>query len=825
MTNNQPEKQSTGYPFTEKSRSLIEADPFLNAATAWWARRGVWPASWVDHPERPLDRPTVAVFRLRWNAPHTGTIRLHVSADNRYRLHLDGRPLGRGPERGSPEAWHFETYEVEIAAGEHTLTALTWWLHDAAPWAQMSVRSGFLCAASEPWGQTLDTGIAPWEVMLADGFSFPPIAAEVADFHFIAVGNRLEVDAARFPWGFETGDCAGLWKTAVPVGSAHAAGVRDSNRFWSLTPAMLPPMLEQERSAGTLRHLDDRYGMRSQILGANHLSGEAAAWSAMLAGGAPVAVPPNVIRRAVIDIGDYACAYPLLAVNGGAGATVSLEWAEALTLAPDPSITPTTQVPVRLKGNRDEVEGRYFVGIGDTFLPDGGRREFSTLWWEAGRYLCLTVRTGGDPLEIAGLRLEETRYPLAMEGTFAASDPQLGAILALGLRSLQMCSHETYMDCPYYEQLMYVGDTRLEALVTHVLTADARLPWKAVHVFEVSRRLSGFTRSAFPSHTLQIIPPFSLWWVNMVHDFWMWRDTGGRTSGVMHSVRDVLEAFHALRGADDLLAPPPEWNFADWVSSWPSGIPPLAETGPSALINLQYVLALIAKAELERAHGELELAARDERLADRTLAAVLAAFWDGDRGLLADDADRTHFSEHAQCLALLTGRMPSDRATRMADGLFTAPDLARTTIYFSHYYFEACRLLGRIDKLIERLSLWQELIRLGFKTTMESPEPTRSDCHAWGAHPIFHYYATLLGIRPAAPGFARVRIAPQPGALGWIEGAMPHPLGMIRVRLEREGGGMRVVVDLPPGLEGEFVFGATFRPLLAGRTEIQTCLD
>jgi hypothetical protein len=131
-----------------------------------------------------------------------------------------------------------------------------------------------------------------------------------------------------------------------------------------------------------------------------------------------------------------------------------------------------------------------------------------------------------------------------------------------------------------------------------------------VHAFGVSRRISGFTCSAFPSHTVQVIPPFSLWWVNMVHDYWLWRDADGRTATILPAVRDVLEAFHALRGPDGLLAPPPEWNFADWVPSWPGGIPPGAEIGPSALINLQCVLALDAKAEMERGHGETELAAR-----------------------------------------------------------------------------------------------------------------------------------------------------------------------------------------------------------------------
>ena len=60
----------------------------------------------------------------------------------------------------------------------------------------------------------------------------------------------------------------------------------------------------------------------------------------------------------------------------------------------------------------------------------------------------------------------ETRYPLEMESRFRSSDRRLDAIAPLALRSLQMCAHETYMDCPYYEQMMSVGDTRLEALTT-----------------------------------------------------------------------------------------------------------------------------------------------------------------------------------------------------------------------------------------------------------------------------------------------------------------------------------------------------------------------
>lgn len=78
---------------------------------------------------------------------------------------------------------------------------------------------------------------------------------------------------------------------------------------------------------------------------------------------------------------------------------------------------------------------------------------------------------------------------------------------------------------------------------------------------------------------------------------------------------------------------------------------------------------------------------------------------------------------------------------------------------------ETFRVLKQPDALFARLENWFDLPSQGFKTTPEQPEPTRSDCHAWGAHPLFHFYASILGIRPAAPGFSRVEIAPQLGQL------------------------------------------------------------
>jgi hypothetical protein len=285
----------------------------------------------------------------------------------------------------------------------------------------------------------------------------------------------------------------------------------------------------------------------------------------------------------------------------------------------------------------------------------------------------------------------------------------------------------------------------------------------------------------------------------------------------------VIDHYLGLRGPDGLVGPAEGWNTLDWVPSWESGIPPDGDTGVSGVINAQFAYALRLAAELETFVGEPEMAARARRLCADLFGRIRDAFWDDERGLLADDRGRAHFSEHLQCLALLGADgderlLPAAERERIADGLLRAPDLARTTIYFTHYLFETFRLLGRPDALLDRLGLWFDLKTNGLKTTVEMPEPTRSDCHAWGAHPVFHFYATLLGVRPAAPGFAEVTVAPQLGPLDWARGTMPHPRGEIVVDVRRTGepDGVEAQITLPEGVTGTFRHGGRSLPLRPG---------
>jgi hypothetical protein len=782
-----------------------------------------WPAKWIGHSEEVLgSNPQALAFHVSVELEAPVTLSVHVSADERYEFYVDGKRLGRGPERGDPAHWRFESYRLELAKGRHHLAARVWWLKGAelAPFAQMSLRPAFLLAAEGPWGEKLSTGLADWRVMRMPGLEFLP-----PEFVW-GTGAKTRVIAKKFPWEFATG-VGDSWVQAVSLGDAVPGAFSPGYAAkWLLTPATLPPMLGEKLYSGKARHVqavDTWETSKLPVLQAAHLAGEGAAWDKLLAGQEGLVVPGQSWRRVIVDLGEYRCAYPCVRLSGGADAKLRVRWAESLYLPKWQKIKGMYEI--QLKGDRAAVEGKFFIGIGDEIELDGSRdRVFSPLWWEAGRYLEITVRTAAEPLRLDDFHLELTGYPHEFSGCFRSSDERLERIVEISRRTLRMCSHETYMDCPYYEQLMYVGDTRIQALATYVLSPDDRLPRKAIGLFNDSRVPSGLTQSRYPC-TLrepQIIPPFSLWWVAMVHDYALWRDDPAFVKAMMPGVRAVLEHFASGIRPDGLLSNPNGWNFLDWVEGWTWGVRADGGHGVSGPLNWHVAMTFRLAAELETLVAEPELAKRCARLARSLAAAADRHFWDEKRGLYADDLDRSLHSEHSQCLALLGGLLPKRREKALAANLFTDPALDRATIYFSHYLFETCHRTGRIDRLFDRLGVWFSHEALGLTTTLESPEPARSDCHAWSAHPLYHFAASVAGVRPAAPGFASVEVAPRLGPLDWLEAKVAHPKGSVELHLEKKGELLVGEISLPEGVGGRLKTAAGDEPLCSGRNRLGT---
>ena len=783
-----PEKEregETGRP--NARRRLIRTDPYRSKSKENLWSRAEWPGRWITGPE-PEDLPAGWCFRCRCDVREETSIPIHVTADECYELFLDGDRIGRGPERGEPLHWRYETYELTLAPGEHVLTARVWAFgEELAPHGWTRVHPGFLLATSAPHRDRLATGRAQWEAKRLSGYQF--------DKNEIGWGTGPEITIIAAELDPETtrGDGDG-WRSARVLGAGIDAGLAFSTGpAHHLVPATLPAMLERPVTGGRVRFVGKR--IEDAIDVETHLADEEADWQGLLTGD-PVRVPPRTSRRIIIDLEDYYCAYPALTVSAGEAGEIRLRWAEALFEPEDP----TFQWPP--KGHRDRIDGKRFVGFGDTFLPDGtDHQRLEPPLWRPGRYLELQVSTADQETVIEELELTETRYPLEPSARFDCDRPEEFDFLPICLRGLQMCAHDAYFDCPYYEQLMYVGDTRLQALTTFVLTEDDRLPRKAVRMFRDSLQPTGLTRSHFPGRTRQIIPSFSLWWIGMVHDFSRWRNDPAFVDAMMDGVRAVQNAWLSFLNEDGLIEGPRGWNFTDWVPDWQNGIPPEGESGVSAILNLHFLLALGWVEELEARFGEPEPAARAARHAGDLYPRIVDAFWDPDCDLFADTRSRDTFSEHANSLAILSGHLEPERLSSITAGLRDDPHLTRTTIYFSHYLFEAYAQCGLIDRLLERVDDWRALPDMGLRTTREMPEPTRSDCHGWGCHPIYHVFTSLLGIRPG-PGFRTVEIRPQFGHLERLSGTLPHPDGPIEFDLHREAQTLTGHITLPAGILG-----------------------
>jgi hypothetical protein len=285
-------------------------------------------------------------------------------------------------------------------------------------------------------------------------------------------------------------------------------------------------------------------------------------------------------------------------------------------------------------------------------------------------------------------------------------------------------------------------------------------------------------------------------------------------------IREVLAHWLRHVDADGAISGVEGWNYLDWLEAWPGGVPPEGKDGGGASFNFLLQIALQQASELEHHLGDKETSALYERRTNELRLAVHQLYWDEERGLFADDRAHRLFSEHAQALAILSRAVSGTSLQRLSRGLLEGKGLSRATIYFTHYLFEAYRQIGSINALIHRLELWRQLGDRGLKTTIEAPEPARSDCHAWASHPLFHYFATILGIRPGSPGFKSVEIAPQLGPLEWARGTMPHPAGDIIIDLNRGDGELHANVTLPSGLTGHFTHQGQRVLLRSGHQEL-----
>ena len=738
-----------------------------------------WSASWITSPDADAE---YGVYFFRKDLALTAVPQqfvIHVSADNRYKLYVNGVQVAHGPAKGDVRNWSFDTVDIApwLKQGDNVVAAVVWNFASERPVAVMSLgRAGFLVQGNTEAESALNTN-REWKVLRSDAYSPEPVSVR----GYYAAGATDRVDAGRYPWGWQMAgfDDSG-WAAARSITRAAMKGAGDYS-YWSLVPRPIPPM--ELKPVDMARDLDGNI------------------------------IPAGKTVEFLIDNTELTTGYPRLYFSGGDGAEITLSYAEAL-YEPDG--------PDTAKGDRNVTDGKVFIGYNDVILADGGsERSFEPLWWRTWRYLKLTVRGGSKPLRIDSLRAVSSMYPFTLESTFTApEDPSLDKMLEIGWRTARLCAHETYMDCPYYEQLQYFGDARIQALVTMFNTRDTCMVRNLLEQGRQSMTADGLTMSRYPSHLAQDIAPYALFWLNTCHDWWMYQGDEAYLETLLPAMRSVISWFGQFLGPDNLLHRLPTWNFADWAE-FANGSFPIDAQGRSAYLDLIYILALKDAAEMEDAFGNPLLAEGYRSTAWKITAAARAAYWSSERKMFADNGNLDTFSQHINTLAILADLVTGADSSELMLRTLNDSSLRACTIYFRYYLQRAMSQSGNGDLLLGNLDILRDQIALGLTTWAEKSEPSRSDCHAWGSSPNVEFFRTVLGIDAAAPGFRKVRIAPCLGPLKQVSGSMPHPAGTVSASYKITAGGrLEATITLPDGIDGIFVWEGRSEKLHPGENRL-----
>jgi alpha-L-rhamnosidase len=730
--------------------------------------------------------------------------RINISADNRFILYVNGVRVGAGPSRGDLAHWRYEGLDLApyLRKGRNVIAAEVWNAVEessrskpqTAPLAQLSARVAFW-VEGEGEASKLDTGEG-WlaSIQPGHGFRSPFLSlAQKLGPIFYAAGSSEDIDGAKADWDWNGPRLTGAnWMPVVP---AIAEGETPP---WTLVASQLPQMAYKLIPVGKV--------VRTNLSKAKVL------------GRGGITVPANSKVSILVDQAQVISAYPEVKTSRGKGATITVTYAEALYDAN------------KKKGDRSEIANRTIIGVEDTFRVSGGaHRSYRPLWWRTFRYVQLDVMTGAEPLSIDGLQLFETGYPFAEKGYFRSNDPQLDKIWKIGWQTVRVDAHETFQDSSYWEQLQYVGDTRLQSLIAYTVSGDPRLPVQAIDAFADSQEADGMIESAYPSSTDNSIPPFGLLWIGMMHDYLRNQPDTAVLRRNVESGRKVLAWFEPYVVSNGLLTMNPGWNFVDWAGEAQMPYSPSEydrfpsydrATKTSCLTSLTYLGALKDMAAIEAAVGDPQFAGRYSEKAVKLTADIRNQCWDAKKGLFADSPAKTVFSQHANAMAVLYDVAPPDQMgailsrVTMPKGTEAPDGIIQSSYYFSWYLIQAFDHAGLSDTYLDRLQTWRDLTRLNFTTWPESRGDTRSDTHAWSSHPTADLIGIVAGIRSAAPGYARVVVAPHLGHLTELDAAAATPAGLVSVSYRRLGnGGLSARITKPANLPGEFVWNGKAYPL------------
>lgn len=569
---------------------------------------------------------------------------------------------------------------------------------------------------------------------------------------------------------------------------------------WRLVPRSIPALPEiPRRFDGVVTH-------------AGSLSTEA--WNRLLSGDSTVTVPGNASQWVEVESSILTTGFIDLAVScDGSAETppkVTILYSECYE-------SPMEEGKPRTKGDRADFKNGRLYGMADSYILPQGANHYSPFWFRTFRYIRLTIDTTGcsAPVTLSSFTYRSTHYPLAIRTTIQTSDARTRKLWDISVDTLRNCMHETYEDCPFYEQNQFAMDTRSMALLTYALARDDRLARKAMREFYASRRDDGLVATHFPCPgRASCIPTFSLFWVLMVHDHMVCFGDEALVRGYLGAVDDVLHFFHRrVRAATGLVGRFDDadcWAFVDWADGWATpgvgffglAVPPAYyQTGSATFHSLLYAYVLAMASELCTFVGRSDTAHEYLDRRDALLQAVKTHCLDKETGFVLDGPGAAgQLSQHCQVFAVLTGCVAGAAAKSLLKRAILQRDefgLTKASLAMGFYVFRAVSQADVYeDCWATLLAPWDRMIANNLTTWAEGESMMRSDCHGWSATPLWEIVTEILGVDNKSEAYLErvVKKRDQAGLAAKTPVTVAARTGLLRGQISGE-------VLVGPGLE------------------------
>jgi len=766
-----------------------------------------WTAQWITHPfESTLD---YGVFHFRNTFDldfKPSAFNIHVSADNRYRLYVNGEYICSGPAIGDLNNYRYETIDIAsfLNTGNNVIAAEVVNFGEYRRAAQMSFQTAFIMQADEATEISYDvnTGTGNWKVIRNNAYQPIPFTSDSLNAYY-AAGPGEAIDASSYPWRWKSVEFDDSKWLDPKLGTVEFAVGRGFlyGSTWFLVPRQIPMLKEEQK----------RFSEIVRVEGLDLME-------PFIEESVDALIPSHTKVSILLDNGIHTTGFPELLTSKGNGAEIKITYAEALFKDENSEAASANDhfSTGDRKGNRNIIEGKSIQGYYDQITADGGNlRRYKSLSRRTFRYVQLDIETKDEALGINDYYHIRTTFPFEEKAIFKSNKPQLEKIWDAAWRTIENSSGENFYD-PYYEQLNYIGDARIESLVSIYVSGDDRLMRKSIQQFDNSRLPDGLTQSRYPSYIVQVIPTYSLLWIGMIHDYMIYCGDPEFSQQFIPGIKTVLGWFAGKVDSTGMITGLEWWNFTDWAKGFANGIPPGADNGYSANVALQYVYALQNAADIFNYFGYNEESGKYNKQKEALQQAILENCYHRESGLIAETPDKEIFSQHTNIWAILTNTVPEDQQQLLMRKILDNEGMIQCTIYSKFYLFRALQKTGLGDKYLSLLEPWESMLDNGMTTFGETDINPRSECHGWSASPCFDLLHTVAGIYPGKPGFESVIIKPNLGELQSIEVSFPHPKGMIRMNLQREGNSdIKGEIYLPPSLAGSFHWKA-YKVILTG---------